>query len=395
MAMRWPFVIFSAIITIVSLVSIFTKGFNYGVDFAGGVQMVLRFEPQTQMTDEKLRSALGKIGLDASVQNFGTAFEQKDASKPKEYIIHFSAEFADPAKNSELLKQAFAPLLKDGKEIISSFRFSGFEKAFFSLSQDIPAAEVEAKVRAIKFQLLEVDTVEAFGPARNREYEIRFREVSNKFLGRIATELNLKAGSEISLLKVDFVGAKVGDDLKWGAILSTLITLLLIFLYIFIRFDMRYAPGGVISLAHDVIIVAGVFSIFSIEFDLTVVAALLTLAGFSINDTVVIFDRIREIAPELKGKKIREIIDIALNKTLSRTIITSLTVLMASTVLWIFGGPVIHNFAFALTFGICFGVYSTVFIACASLLWFYEWEEKRSGKGASGKGSGKSKAQAA
>ncbi len=389
MAMRWPFMIISIVITVVSLVSIFTRGFNYGVDFAGGVQLVLRFEPNTEMSDERLRDALKKIGLEASVQNFGTAFEQKDQTKPREFIVHFSADFADPIKNAERLKQAFASSPKDDKSI-ASFRFSGFEKAFFSLSRDMPAAEVEKAVRGVKFELLEVDTVQAFGPARNREYEIRFREVSNKFLERIASQLNIKSGTEVSLLKVDFVGSKVGEDLKWGAILSTLIALLLIFLYIFIRFDIRYAPGGVLSLAHDVIVVAGIFSIFQIEFDLSVVAALLALAGYSINDTVVIYDRIREIVPELKGKKFRDIIDTALNQTLSRTIITSFTTLLASSILMIFGGPVIHNFALALTIGIVFGSYSTIFVATTLLLWFYTWEEKRSGKG-----PGKSKAQAA
>ncbi len=385
MSMRWPFVILSSLAVILSITSMLTKGFNFGVDFAGGVQMVLRFTPETQMTAERLRSSLSNVGFEASVQNFGTTFDEvtgeKTSSSPRDFMVHFPSTFVDPDYNIGLLKTAFSKFNQGPQQAVIAFRFSGFEKAYFSFYLDIAFAEVEKLVRGISWKLLELDTVQPFGPAKNREYEIRFREVTSKLLDRIAKDLNLQAGKEVSLTKVDFVGAKVGDDLKWGAILSTIITLFLIFLYIFIRFDLRYAPGGVISLAHDVIVTAGVFSFFQIEFDLTVVAALLTLAGYSINDTIVIFDRIREITPELKGKKISEIIDIALNQTLSRTIITSLTVLMATAVLWIFGGPVIHNFAFALTFGVIIGSYSTIFIASACLGWFYEWGEARAQSG--------------
>jgi preprotein translocase subunit SecF len=392
MSFRWPFIILSSLAVIASLVSITVKGFNFGVDFAGGVQMVLRFEPSVQMEADRLRSSLDRIGLSGSVQNFGTTFDEVTGAagegKPREFMVHFPSDFVDPDYNAQLLKNAFAPLATAGSPLVAGFRFSGFEKAYFTLTQEVPVAEVERIVKAIAFKLLQFESVTPFGPAKNREFEIRFREVSSKLLDRIATDLQLQAGRDVSLLKVDFVGSKVGSDLKWSAILSTIITLFLIFLYIFIRFDIRYAPGGVISLAHDVIVTAGMFSFFQIEFDLTVVAALLTLAGYSINDTIVIFDRIREIVPELKGKKMLEIIDIALNQTLGRTIITSLTVLMATAVLWVFGGPVIHGFAFALTFGVLIGSYSTVFVASAILLWFYEWAESRHQ-------SGKAKVQAA
>lgn len=389
MSIRLPMVAISLILVVASLFLVSTKGLNYGVDFAGGIQMLLRFSPETGMDAERLRSGLDRLGFNASVQNFGTQFQEVEATvggqdvsaRPREFMVNFSADFVDPEENQELLQQAFAGYQESAAEpVIAAFRFSGMERAFFSLRKDIPFAEIEKVVGGIQFKLLELESVQAFGPARNREYELKFRDVSSKLLDRVANEFQLKVGEGVSLEKVDFVGARVGQDLKWAAIWSTIISLFLIFLYIFIRFDLNYAPGAILATTHDVIVTVGIFSWLGLEFDLTTVAALLTLAGYSVNDTIVIFDRVRELVAEYKGKKMVDIINMALNQTMSRTIITSLTVLMATAILWVFGGPVIHGFAFALSFGVIAGSYSTIFVASAMLLWISEWSEKREGK---------------
>ena len=129
----------------------------------------------------------------------------------------------------------------------------------------------------------------------------------------------------------------------------------------------------VVALAHDVLITTGLFSFFEIDFDLTVVAALLTVAGYSINDTIIVYDRIREVAQDFRGKQFKSILDMAINQTLSRTVITSCTTLMATGILWVYGGPVIHSFAFALSVGVFVGTYSSIFVASTLLLWSDAW----------------------
>jgi preprotein translocase SecF subunit len=170
------------------------------------------------------------------------------------------------------------------------------------------------------------------------------------------------------ILREELVGPRVGSELRQRAVWAIIISLVLILAYVAIRFEFKYALGGVIALLHDVVVVMAIFSVLNIEITIQVVAALLTIAGFSINDTVVIFDRIREQSRLHVGEKLAELIDRSINQTMSRTIITSLTVLLTSLALYFFGGEVIHDFALAMTLGIVIGSYSTIYIASALAL---------------------------
>ncbi|PIR22766.1 MAG: protein translocase subunit SecF [Deltaproteobacteria bacterium CG11_big_fil_rev_8_21_14_0_20_45_16] len=372
MAIRWPTAFISLAVVGFSIFLLSTKGLNYGVDFAGGAQMVIQFNESVAVDEEALRKAVSDIGLtQASVQRFGTDFE----AETKEYIVHFSGDFASEEvvqkKISEALSQSGTPAA------LVHFRFSGMEKAYLKLTENLPANEIEKLLRTIKFDLLQIDGVSAFGNSVAKEYELRFGSVADM----VATALNQKFKTDsvptaLTIEKLDFVGAKVGSDLKTSAVLSVLIALALIFLYVFLRFDFAFAPGVVIALAHDVIITAGLFSLFQFEFDLTTVAALLAVAGYSVNDTIIVFDRIREMIAEYKGKDLAAIIDLAINQTLNRTIITSGTTLAATLILWVYGGAVIHGFAFALTAGIFVGTYSSIFVASTLLLFFHKWQNR-------------------
>lgn len=169
---------------------------------------------------------------------------------------------------------------------------------------------------------------------------------------------------KVHRLSEETVGPKVGADLQKKGILSIVFTCVLILVYVGFRFDFLFAPGGVIALIHDVLISAGFFAWFGKEFNLPILAALLTILGYSINDTVVIYDRIRENVAKLPKKTaVADIIDVSLTETLSRTIVTSLTVLMVVVVLFYLGGGVLHDFAFCLIIGVIFGSYSSIFIA--------------------------------
>lgn len=170
--------------------------------------------------------------------------------------------------------------------------------------------------------------------------------------------------------RAEVVGPKVGRELTKKALLAIIFSWIGILVYVGFRFEFRYALGGIIALVHDVLVTLSIFSLMNKEFDLNIVAALLTIIGFSINDTIVIFDRIRENARKNIRMELKDVINLSVNQTLSRTILTSLTVFMVLFVLFFFGGSVIHNFAFTLLVGTVAGVYSTVFIASPIVLLF-------------------------
>lgn len=178
----------------------------------------------------------------------------------------------------------------------------------------------------------------------------------------------MKEGSTVEVLRVESVGPRVGSELRSAAIKAILLALGLILVYVAIRYDWRYSMGAVVALFHDVFITLGAISLTNKEVTLTVVAALLTVAGSSINDTIVVFDRIRERKQSLRREHPQKVMNIAINETLSRTIITSITIVLTVLALYFFGGDVIHDFSFAMLVGVVFGTYSSVFVASALAL---------------------------
>ncbi|MFT6914190.1 MAG: preprotein translocase subunit SecF [Motiliproteus sp.] len=181
----------------------------------------------------------------------------------------------------------------------------------------------------------------------------------------------LRAGSgasEVTLLRSEFVGAQVGDELREQGGLGMLFALGVVMLYVAMRFQLKFAVGAVVALVHDVVIVLGMFSVFRLDFDLTVLAAVLAVIGYSLNDTIVVSDRIRENFRKLRKGTADEVINLSLNQTLGRTLITSLTTLLVLLALFFFGGEMIHGFATALIIGVLVGTYSSVYVASNVLL---------------------------
>jgi len=176
--------------------------------------------------------------------------------------------------------------------------------------------------------------------------------------------------SKFDIRRVESVGPKVGKELQSDALRAILLSLLLILIYISFRFDRFYAYGSVVALIHDVLITMGVFSLLSIEIDLTIVAAFLTIVGYSLNDTIVVFDRIRENVVKHARESLDSIVNISLNSTLGRTVVTSLTTFVVVFSLFLFGGEVIKNFAFALIVGIFVGTYSSIYVASPVMMYF-------------------------
>ncbi len=208
-------------------------------------------------------------------------------------------------------------------------------------------------------------TVQNFGTAKDVLIRLKPHEgVSSADLSaRVLEAINKTTAEPASIRRVEFVGPQVGDDLAEDGFLALLYSTIGILIYVAWRFEWKFSTGAVIATFHDVIVTLGFFSVFGLEFDLTVLAAILALIGYSLNDTIVVYDRIRENFRSLRKTSTEEIMNISINVTLSRTIMTSLTVILVLVSLFFLGGETIRNFSIALLFGVVFGTYSSIFIA--------------------------------
>jgi len=214
-------------------------------------------------------------------------------------------------------------------------------------------------------------TVQHFGTAR--DVLIRIAPEPGKAVGsdlsdRVFGSLSAAATGPIELRRVEFVGPQVGDELTEDGGLAMLYAILGILVYVALRFEYRFAVGSVIALVHDVLITIGLFALFQIPFDLPVLAAILAVIGYSLNDTIVVFDRIRENFRKIRKGDAVSIINTSLNQTISRTLVTSLTTLLVLSALFLFGGEIIHSFALALIVGVVVGTYSSIYVASTSII---------------------------
>ncbi|MDP2904048.1 MAG: protein translocase subunit SecF [Methylovulum sp.] len=264
--------IFSSLLSIISIASLAVNGLQMGIDFTGGTLIEVGYQKAADLS--VLRSTLDEAGFsDATVQNFGTA---------KDVLIRMK------------------------------------------LQEGVSSADLSTKV---------LDAI------------------------------NKNTVTPASLRRVEFVGPQVGDDLTEDGFLALLYSTIGILIYVAWRFEWKFSLGAVIATFHDVIVTLGVFSVLGMEFDLTVLAAVLALIGYSLNDTIVVYDRIRESFLTLRNKTTEEMMNYSVNITLSRTIMTSLTVILVLVSLFFLGGEVIHGFSVVLLFGVFFGTYSSIFIA--------------------------------
>ncbi len=221
----------------------------------------------------------------------------------------------------------------------------------------------EVRNSFIKMNLGDVN-VKKFG--KEGDYLIKFEATKDNnpnFIENIKNQLSKNLGTNFNFRRVENVGPKVSSELLKAGLIAIVLSLSVMLIYIWIRFEWQFSLGAIIALVHDVIITIGFFSIFAFEINLSIVAAVLTIVGYSMNDTVVIFDRVRENLRRYASKKIDEISNISINQTLSRTIITSTTTLLALLSIFFFGGTILHGFSFAMILGVVFGTYSSIFIA--------------------------------
>jgi len=235
-----------------------------------------------------------------------------------------------------------------------------------------PSAPEVSEVRAnLADAGMSDSVVQTFGTPNDIVVRIppRENEESNAEISTVVlAALQQGVDGEIVMRRVEFVGPQVGEELTEQGILAVVYALIGIFLYVMMRFQWRFSVGAVAALVHDIIITMGVLALVQVEFDLTVVAALLAVIGYSLNDTIVLFDRIRENFPRLRKASPLEVVNVSVNETLSRTLMTSMTTLLVLIALFIFGGEIIHAFAFTLIVGVVIGTYSSIYVASTVLL---------------------------
>ena len=225
----------------------------------------------------------------------------------------------------------------------------------------------EIRQSFLKMSLGDV-TVKKFGKENDYLVKIDINKAQDEnFIKNINNKLSSDLGSEINFRRVENVGPKVSSELLKAGMLAIGLSLAAMLFYIWIRFEWQFSLGAIIAIIHDVLITLGLFSVLSFEVNLSIVAAVLTIVGYSMNDTVVIFDRIRENLKKYSKISITEISDISTNETLSRTLITSVTTLLALTSIYIFGGEILKGFSFAMIAGVIVGTYSSIFVATPML----------------------------
>jgi len=261
--------------------------------------------------------------------------------------------------------------------------FAGGTLVQIKFSQETSASKIRDSLNTIG---LGNSVIQRFGYHDNNEFLIKTEKSSSALKGlsnKIEEALNSSySNGDFEIRRVEVVGPKVGKDLREKGMLAMLYAVIGILIYVTWRFELRYAVGAVMALIHDVLITVGIFSLLGKEFTLPIIAALLTIIGYSLNDTIVVFDRIRENIKGIRKQPLKDIVNSSINQVMSRTVLTSFTTLLVVLALFIFGGAVIHDFAFALLIGILVGTYSSIFIASPTIL---VWESVSPSKEKRGK----------
>jgi preprotein translocase subunit SecF len=255
--------------------------------------------------------------------------------------------------------------------------FVGGTEVHVKFSKDIKSDEIRNVLSSAGYT---AESVQQLGLPQDNDYLVRFPsevvpfEKINEFRLKVQEIFeNVVGQGGANILRIDYIGPKVGSELIKKATLSIILGWVVILIYLMGRFKFEFALGAVLGMIHDILITLGAISIMNKEFTLTIVAALLTVIGYSVNDTIVIFDRIRENLKKATKVGFRQIVNESVNQTLSRTVLTVITVLLVLVALFLLGGPVIHDFAFTLIVGVATGTYSSVFIATAFVIyWRYK-----------------------
>lgn len=348
--------VLSTLINIVSLIGVAVFGLNFGIDFRGGIAIQARAKQGIAQLEE-LRSTVGALDVgEVSLQEFGD---------PSTALIRVQRQDAGPqcvaAAQKVMRKRADAAWqITPGAagtgdvevKAPAALDFAGWRDAVSQVGLTVQERQLpRSTVDAIKIDMSTSQQAE--------------------WCQQVAIKLVEDAiGDKYEIRGTESVGPKIGEELMHSGILAVLATMVAIAVYVWFRFEWQFAVGALIAMLHDVISTVGLFVLLQLDFSLTALAAVLTIAGYSINDTVVIFDRVRENMRRYKKLGTIDLLNLSVNETLARTLMTSGTVFVAVAALVLFGGPVLYSFSVAMLWGVIVGAYSSIWVACAGLVYF-------------------------
>lgn len=348
--------IVSAALVALSVILCFVLGFNFGIDFTGGTEMQIRADG---VSIDKAREIL---------KPYNTTDIQQFEGKSNEYLVRFKNISTTDDTTINGFISAVGAKFSDAKILKTHFDSQVGDRIEIWFDKDIDTEALTELAKANNVPILDKDFLKYNKVGDRSIYRLMLKGLTYEIVN-VINQAN--PGSEADLVRVELVGPKVGEKLRYTAIQAVLYSLIAILIYIAFRFNFQFAPGAVIALFHDVMIALGIWAVFRIPFDLTIVAALLTIVGYSINDTIVIYDRIREnLNNQNAGRDLAEKMNTSLNETLSRTLLTSVTTLLSTLALLVFGGEIIRGFALMMSIGVIVGSYSSLFVAAPLTLLF-------------------------
>jgi len=363
MKYRKFFAVFSVILALLGLFeTVIQKNLNLGVDFAGGTQITVKFKEEPNV--EELRGLIVAAGVqDAQLQRFGDVGSN-------EVIIKTPAVDAEEESGRNLVVDALSAefgaesgfdLNASGKESLTEFLLSGDPESRLLEGNEIARAHYAGVADAV------TETRKRDGLVSDWSVVAATDGVSSAVSEYLQQNGQL---SSYAVLGTESVGPQIGSELRRASLLAILLSLLGMLGYIWYRFELRFGIGALVALVHDVLVTLGLFTLAQFEFNLTTIAAFLTLVGYSVNDSVVVFDRVRENMRAKRSMALVDIMNLSLNQTLSRTILTSSTTLLAVGSLFFLGGDVLKGFAFILLIGVFVGTYSSIYVASPfAILW--------------------------
>ncbi|MBZ5592987.1 MAG: protein translocase subunit SecF [Acidobacteriia bacterium] len=368
---KWPFICASLVLSVAGVVSLLSKGGpRYGIDFKGGMVMTVRFAGKPPI--DEIRSVVSKRVGEVSVQTFeagsnevaiGTGLtDARQLDQNRRAVVEtLDTTFGQPASGKLDFNNA-------SHEALVSRLLDALARNSVAMS--------DAQLQKLVADMLEFrNTPPRSGLITSFDQLSAVPGVAPAVINTLKQECYL---APFSVRRgVEMVGPQVGADLRQRAIWATLAALGGMLVYIAFRFEWIYGVAAVVACFHDTIITIGFFSLFNKEITMTVIAALLTLVGYSMNDTIVIFDRIRENLKLSRREPLEQVINRSVNQTLSRTVMTSGLTFLTVIALFLFGGPVLHGFSFALVVGIIIGTYSSVFVASPIVLFWHNWFDER------------------
>jgi preprotein translocase subunit SecF len=357
MGMRRFWIGLSIFLTVASIILLFKPGPKYGLDFKGGTELTVRFERRVDQ---------GEVRRSLSSHGNGAAEIVPSANDPRQMLIRIDrSSVMDPAREARM-RDAVRTALGDVQ--LREFRVSqGGDHLVLQLGASKTEAEVESILRGAGVEVRRQgrEIVKRIGDSSENRYNVALVSVGDQIFQQITQDTGVSG----ELIASVWVSPKASEKLRAEAIRALLYSLVFIMIYVAFRFDLRFAPGGILALFHDAAVVLGVFVVFRREVSIATVAAVLTVVGYSMNDTIIVYDRVRENLGKRRGLRMLDVINVSISETFSRTLVTSATVVLSVLPFAIMGSEVIQNFAIAMIVGVVAGTYSSIYVATPLTEW--------------------------